>query len=68
MLKLHTPQLNPLVPELNSGHFLKKPGTEMPGATLHAVGAIQGGTKRTHVFESACDFFLWGYLKSKVYV
>ena len=21
-----------------------------------------------HVFESACDFFLWGYLKSKVYV
>jgi len=24
--------------------------------------------KRTHVFESACDFFLWGYLKSKVYV
>ena len=32
---------------------------------------IQGGAKRTHVFEmgiSACDFFLWGYLKSKVYV
>ena len=27
---------------------------------------IQGGSKRTHVFE--CDFFLWGYLKSKVYV
>ena len=36
--------------------------------TLHFV---QGGAKRTHVFEmgiSACDFFLWGYLKSKVYV
>ena len=29
---------------------------------------VQGGAKRTHVFESACDFFLWGYLKSKVYV
>ena len=29
---------------------------------------IQGGAKRTHVFESACDFVLWGYLKSKVYV
>ena len=29
---------------------------------------IQSGAKRTHVFESACDFFLWGYLKSKVYV
>ena len=29
---------------------------------------IQGGAKRTHVFESACDFFLWSYLKSKVYV
>jgi len=24
--------------------------------------------KITHVFESACDFFLWGYLKSNVYV
>jgi len=21
-----------------------------------------------HVFESACDLFLWGYLKSKFYV
>ena len=29
---------------------------------------IQSGAKRTHVFESASDFFLWGYLKSKVYV
>jgi len=29
---------------------------------------VQGGAKRTYVFESACDFFLWGYLKSKVYV
>ena len=32
---------------------------------------VQGGAKRTHDFEmriSACDFFLWGYLKSKVYV
>jgi len=29
---------------------------------------IQSGAKRTHVFESACDFFLWGYLKLKVYV
>jgi len=35
---------------------------------------VQGGAKRTNVFEmgssreSACDFFLWGYLKSKVYV
>jgi len=34
----------------------------------------QSGAKRTHVFEmgssrvSACDFFLWSYLKSKVYV
>jgi len=26
------------------------------------------GAKRTHVFEPVCDFFLWGYLKSKVYV
>ena len=35
---------------------------------------IQGGAKITLVFEmgssqvSACDFFLWGYLKSKVYI
>ena len=29
---------------------------------------IQGCAKRTHVFESTCDFFPWGYLKSKVYV
>jgi len=29
---------------------------------------VQDGAKRTHVFESACDFFLWSYLKSKVYV
>ena len=29
---------------------------------------IQGGAKRMHVSESAWDFFLWGYLKSKVYV
>ena len=29
---------------------------------------IQDGAKGTHVFESACDFFLWGYLKSNVYV
>jgi len=29
---------------------------------------IQGGAKRTHVFESVYDIFLWGYLKSKVYV
>ena len=32
---------------------------------------VQGGAKRTHVFEmgtSACDFFLWDYLRSKVYV
>ena len=32
------------------------------------VSIIQGGAKRTHVFESACDFFLWDYLKSEVYV
>ena len=33
--------------------------------------AIQGGAKRTHVFEmgsSRESFFLWGYLKSKVYI
>ena len=32
---------------------------------------IQRGAKGAHVFEmgiSACDFFLWGYLRSKVYV
>jgi len=35
---------------------------------------VQEGAKRTHVFEmgssrvSACNFFLWGYLRSKVYV
>ena len=32
---------------------------------------VQGGTKRTHVFEmgsSRESFFLWGYLKSSVYV
>jgi len=29
---------------------------------------IQGGAKRTHVLDSACDFFLWGYIKSKAYV
>ena len=35
------------------------------------VHIIQGGAKRTHVFEmgiSRESFFLWGYLKSKVYV
>ena len=35
------------------------------------VNKIQGGAKRTHVFEmgsSRESFFLWGYLKSKVYV
>jgi len=42
-------------------------------ATRHIY--IQGGAKRTHVpwpqrspDLSACDFFLCGYLKSKVYV
>ena len=41
---------------------------------LHLL-VIQGGVKRTHVTWpprspdlSACDFFLWGYLKSKVCV
>jgi len=32
---------------------------------------IQDGAKRTHVFEmgsSRESFFLWGYLKSKIYV
>jgi len=36
---------------------------------------IQGGAKRTHVFEmgssrqsEGLSFFIWGYLKSKVYV
>ena len=29
---------------------------------------IQSGAKRTHGFESACDLFLWSYLKSKIYV
>ena len=32
---------------------------------------MQGGAKRTHVFEigsSRESFFLWGYLKSNVYV
>ena len=32
---------------------------------------IQSGAKRTHVFEKVIcreSFFLWGYLKSKVYV
>jgi len=33
-----------------------------------SVEYVQGEAKRTHVFESASDFFLWGYLKSKVYV
>jgi len=32
------------------------------------IFVVQGGAKRTHVFESACDFFLWGCLISKVYV
>ena len=39
------------------------------------VCIVQGGAKRTHVpwpprspDLSACDFFLWGHLKSKVYV
>jgi len=32
---------------------------------------VQGGAKRTHVFEmgsSRESFFLWGYLKSNVYI
>jgi len=41
----------------------------------HVNQKIQDGAKRTHVpwpprspDLSACDFFLWGYLKSKFYV
>jgi hypothetical protein len=37
---------------------------------LH-IFVIQGGSKITQFLiwvVSACDFFLWGYLKSKVYV
>ena len=37
-------------------------------AKKNSARYVQGGAKRTHVFESACDFFLWGYLKSEVYV
>ena len=44
----------------------------MPHAlNLYCNVFIHGGANRTHVFEmciSTCDFFLWGYLKSKVYV
>ena len=43
--------------------------------SVESVGSVasllQGGAKRTHVFEmgsSRENFFLWGYLKSKVYV
>jgi len=35
------------------------------------IDLVQGGAKRTHVFEmgsSQESFFLWGYLKSKVYI
>jgi len=38
------------------------------GIQLHIIIKVQSGAKRMHVFESACDFFLWGYLKSKVYI
>ena len=30
--------------------------------------SIQSGAKRTHVFYICLQFFLWSYLKSKVYV
>ena len=39
--------------------------------TVPIQNHIEGGAKRTHVFEmggSRESFFLWGYLKSKVYV
>jgi len=36
--------------------------------SVELIHVIQDGAKRAHAFESACDFFLWGYLKSKVYV
>ena len=39
--------------------------------TFPAASVIQGGAKRTHVFEmggSRESFFLWGYLKSRVYI
>ena len=35
------------------------------------IDLVQGGAKRTHVFEMGSSqegFFLWGYLKSKVYI
>jgi len=42
---------------------------------LHVICFIQDGAKRTHFpwpprspDLSACDFFLWGHLKSKIYV
>ena len=38
---------------------------------MQLIWNIQGGAKRMHVFEmgsSRESFFLWGYLKPKVYV
>jgi len=58
-----------------SKHFFTKPSIlpdpYLPLAILFLIRIIQGGAKRTQVFEmgsSRESFFLWGYLKSKVYV
>ena len=39
-----------------------------PYRAVNTVSVIQGGAKERVFFISACDFFFWGYLSSKVYV
>ena len=43
-------------------------GVFSEGIGGNEISFLQGGAKRTHYCISACDFFLWGYLKSRVYV
>jgi len=55
-------------PSALSGHW--EDANEF-GFSSHVIGEVPGGAKRTYVFEmgsSRESFFLWGYLKSKVYV
>ena len=72
-------QLFPKLKEPLCGQWVQSLGTLNVAVTQcvrqlnssRQLNDIQGGAKRTHVFEmgsSRESFFLWGYLKSKVYV
>ena len=41
---------------------------QTPHLNIYTFEGYTGWRKKNACFESACGFFLWGYLKSKVYV